>query len=383
MGNHSGLPFFWLYTKQSPSFPSPQMYDKNHKPGANKKSIRVHKKKLAEVERIKKILQKIPSPGGLNIQPELHLQNKSDANPIGNNQIVWADLPIICDPIRSKMYRSANESRNTRRGIKKRYQIESYASLLRYFVKTIRKTSAQKIHIVDFGCGSGSLTLALAYLFREDCLFTAVDMKAHALEILRKKSDVLGLTNLKCQQTMIEHFTTDTPVDLILSLHGCGNATDYSILQAIHYRAAYLVCPCCIGKLKFSIQGGSSFSKTHKKYWNHTQHSRAVHLPQNLCHPRSEWMRKFIDTNTFLALAKAGDISHGEQQTNVKQRQKHWYEGIARVCKLNIEFDRNKHAEEQNYRSKIYHLSHAKHLAKSHLLIGIPNDQPLWTDIHI
>ena len=185
------------------------------------------------------------------------------------------------------------------------------------------------------------------------------------------------------QQSMIEHFPGNTSVDLVLSLHGCGNATDYSIMQAVHHRAAYLACPCCIGKLKFSMQGGSSFSKTHKKYWNHANDERPSHIPERVTHPRSEWMRKFIDTDTFLTIAKAGDISHGEDQAHVKQQQNHWYEEIARHCKLNIEFDRNKYAEENNYRTKLYSLSSAKQLAKSHLLIGLPNDKPIWQDILI
>ena len=42
-------------------------------------------------------------------------------------------------------------------------------------------------------------------------------------------------------------------VDVALALHACGNATDYAIAQAVHWRGAYVVCPCCLGKLKFSL----------------------------------------------------------------------------------------------------------------------------------
>ena len=74
---------------------------------------------------------------------------------------------------------------------------------------------------------------------------------------------------------------------------------------------------------------------------------------------------------------------YGEQQQHVKQSQNHWYEDIARLCKLNIEFDRNQLANEHGYRTKLYHLSHAQHLAKSHLLIGIPQQHPMWESVII
>jgi hypothetical protein len=46
-----------------------------------------------------------------------------------------------------------------------------------------------------------------------------------------------------------------------LALHACGNATDLALLQAQRAKAAFIVNPCCIGNLKFSIPGGKS-SKT-------------------------------------------------------------------------------------------------------------------------
>lgn len=38
----------------------------------------------------------------------------------------------------------------------------------------------------------------------------------------------------------------------MLALHACGNATDAALLQAHRHRAAFIVSPCCVGKLKFS-----------------------------------------------------------------------------------------------------------------------------------
>lgn len=56
------------------------------------------------------------------------------------------------------------------------------------------------------------------------------------------------------------------PFDIALGLHACGNATDYAMLAASQHRAAYVMCPCCVGKLKFSLAGGSSFHANHSVY---------------------------------------------------------------------------------------------------------------------
>lgn len=39
------------------------------------------------------------------------------------------------------------------------------------------------------------------------------------------------------------------PADVVLALHACGSATDWALLQAASRRAAFIVSPCCIGKI--------------------------------------------------------------------------------------------------------------------------------------
>ena len=55
------------------------------------------------------------------------------------------------------------------------------------------------------------------------------------------------------------HADDDSGVDVVLGLHACGNATDYIQEQALRLGAAYVLSPCCIGKLAFSLAGGTSF----------------------------------------------------------------------------------------------------------------------------
>jgi hypothetical protein len=37
--------------------------------------------------------------------------------------------------------------------------------------------------------------------------------------------------------------------DIALALHACGSATDWAMLKAQQRRAAFIVSPCCIGKV--------------------------------------------------------------------------------------------------------------------------------------
>ena len=51
------------------------------------------------------------------------------------------------------------------------------------------------------------------------------------------------------------HINKHTHTCIHAALHACGNATDLSMESAFRSGAAYIMCPCCVGKLKFSLAG--------------------------------------------------------------------------------------------------------------------------------
>jgi hypothetical protein len=106
--------------------------------------------------------------------------------------------------------------------------------------------------------------------------FTGVEMKKAALSILEQRAAAAGLTNVRCHAGMIETFSE--PFDVGMALHCCGNATDYAMLKCVQQRAAVLACPCCVGKLVFSMAGGSSFSP-HVKQWHGLLQRQQAHSP--------------------------------------------------------------------------------------------------------
>ena len=68
------------------------------------------------------------------------------------------------------------------------------------------------------------------------------------MALLRERADAAGLTNVRAEVGLIEDY--EGPCDVALALHVCGDGTDAVLLQAQARGAAFVVSPCCVGKLK-------------------------------------------------------------------------------------------------------------------------------------
>lgn len=145
---------------------------------------------------------------------------------------------------------------------------------------------------------------------------------------------------------------------MALALHACGNATDFALLAAQRAHAAFIVSPCCVGKLKFSAnvsaavlqdkaargRSAASFAANLRVFADRaaaaalsTEEQPAADGDRDgadvplLQHPRSEWMRSGLLAaqagEGFEALARAADISHVEG---------HSYPASAQLAKVSI-----------------------------------------------
>ena len=134
------------------------------------------------------------------------------------------------------------------RGARKREQLRNVflfvAPLLR------RKPTAK---VVDFGCGGGHQTLPLAYHF-PDATFVLVDAKARSLEVAERRAAAAGLRNVRCVLGFIEDFDED--FDVGVALRACGGASDAAMDKCVEVNAAYVVAPCCVGKIARETGGG-------------------------------------------------------------------------------------------------------------------------------
>ena len=130
------------------------------------------------------------------------------------------------------------------------------------------------------------------------------------------------------------------PFDVALALHACGNATDYALLAAQRAAAAFVVSPCCVGKLKFSTnvsaavlqdrtargRSVASFAANQRVFEDRAAAAAGAAASTGadaddaappLEHPRSVWMRGGMRQDGdglggFQALARAADYSHVE-----------------------------------------------------------------------
>ena len=146
------------------------------------------------------------------------------------------------------------------------------------------------------------------------------------------------LTNVKTFCGFIdeyhEHF------DVGIALHACGEATDIVMEKCIEERAAYVLAPCCVGKIKSS----------------------------NLAYPRSATLAAELTRTQYEVLAKAADFGHSSStavaQTDTNRRR--------RRCKTLLESDRNMCAEEAQYDTFMFIMHPPTATPKNDVLVGVP-----------
>lgn len=131
---------------------------------------------------------------------------------------------------------------------KKFRQINRFLEFINDIVDAL--PSDRPLRIVDFGCGKSYLTFATHYLFSEilkrPCHIIGLDRRADVIETCHKVTQTLSLQNLEFHLGDIAGYLSDSPVDLVISLHACDTATDHAIAQAIEWNcSAILAVPCC------------------------------------------------------------------------------------------------------------------------------------------
>ena len=283
------------------------------------------------------------------------------------------------------------------RARRKRWQVESFATVLRELLEARRRGASMKsevdigeerpLTVVDFGAGSGALALPLAARF-PDARFVAVEMKRRSADLLLLRAKSAGLENVRTRVCMIETF--DEPFDVGIALHACGNATDHALLRCVERGAAFAVSPCCVGKLKFSLAGGNSFCEKNSDW---TTKGKGTESPSSedtklLCvsitHPRSRWLFDQLSrgggagsssgggaAEPFAALAAAADTGHGDGAGAGR------ITALGREAKKHVELDRAQAAREAGYEVVTLSLVRGDDAPpnKNHVLVGAPRGE--------
>jgi SAM-dependent methyltransferase len=150
-------------------------------------------------------------------------------------------------PADHPLFRATRVSRDKER------QVQHYVELLR----PLPVWERDRIRVVDAGCGKAYMSLALVAYGRETGThveLTGIDANPSVVETVRGIAAGLGYDEARFEVSTIAGFTTDGPVDLLVSLHACDTATDEAIAAGVRLGAdAIVVAPCCHHELASQI----------------------------------------------------------------------------------------------------------------------------------
>ena len=148
----------------------------------------------------------------------------------------WAALPPALD-----VANPAGGAVPATRGARKRDQLLNVTLFLAPFLRLRPRAT-----VADFACGAGHQTLHLAHHF-PDATFVLIDFKARSLAVAERRANAAGLANVRCIRGRVEDF--DEPFDVGVALHACGGASDAAMRKCVEANAAFVIAPCCVGKI--------------------------------------------------------------------------------------------------------------------------------------
>ena len=167
---------------------------------------------------------------------------------------------------------------NARASRKENQLVNMIQCVLALLPDDIRNSNATKANrtfrIVDFAGGTGHLAVPLALLLPQ-CEVVCVDLKKWSLDLLHRRVDGVSLSDdihmlnnsahkLPCQSNSIKvsnalpnlstyHGSIQTyphDFDIGVSLHACGEASDWVLRKCLEQNASWVVCSCCCGKIQ-------------------------------------------------------------------------------------------------------------------------------------
>eukprot|EP01063_Lacrimia_lanifica_P038807 TRINITY_DN8347_c0_g3_i1.p1 TRINITY_DN8347_c0_g3~~TRINITY_DN8347_c0_g3_i1.p1 ORF type:complete len:444 (+),score=119.63 TRINITY_DN8347_c0_g3_i1:136-1332(+) len=278
--------------------------------------------------------------------------------PVGA-EVAWAALPGPC-----QMPAGFTPHRRQR----KQWQVDNLACILRRLLPAVGD-AGRRVTVADLGGGSGNAALPLAAGF-PGVDFVLLDMNKSSCDLARERAAAAGLPNVRVECGVIEAVpwgevregpSAFPKVDVVLALHCCGVASDLAQLAAFAEGAAFILCPCCLGKIQqFTLDA-----------------TKCIACPT---FPRSAAIRAACGAADFAKVAALADHpkTHTEappcRDTEPEAAAAHAFATRARtLCKGLVERDRQLAAAERGYATVMTKLTPLEASPKHDVIVGLPN----------
>lgn len=237
------------------------------------------------------------------------------------------------------------------------------------------KKQSERFTVVDFCCGSGWQSLPLAYAF-PSASFILIDCKERSLDVAKERALRAGLSNVKTLLLSIENFKE--PFDLGIALHACGQASDIAIEKCVSHGAAFVVAPCCVGKVQsralYTTVDNSQPMKSKGHSADLSGNNKLDPGIRQLTYPRSALFRSNISRPQYDAVAKAADFGHGGFDNNSRKAK---WSRERRVAKSIVEWDRGMSTREKGYHVYLSRMEPPSCTPKNDVLVGWPKNRQL------
>jgi primosomal replication protein N len=295
-----------------------------------------------------KIIQKLAEKG---IAPSFNNETINKIN--AEYEIDWNCMPAAIDPIN---YMKKD------RAIRKRQQLQNIISCISMIINSSANNNSSKtIRVVDFCCGSGHVGLPLAYLFmlseaknREKFNPRAVSLQIFLVEHNSTATETAQerVKQLELQRSVSVHNCSlqqfNEQFEVGVGLHACGPLSDIIQLKCFQFKAAFVLSPCCLGKIRYgenaAIDADIDTPLNSEYTANLQQVGVTIGSAVRIHYPRSAVFESALNQGEYFDLAKYSDVSSVVNAELSKNSQSY-----ASCC---VNYDRCLSAEERGYAAK-------------------------------